>query len=65
MVYLRIENQSSQAIALVELLKTMPFVEILEEHQPNYLTREAMSQAEEGKVEFYGSAKELLDDLRK
>lgn len=65
MIYLRIENQSSQAIALVELLKTMPFVEILEEHQPNYITREAMRQAEEGKVEYYDSARNLLKELKK
>lgn len=65
MVYLKIENKTEQAKAMLALLKTMPFVEIIKGFNPNYTTLEAMSHAEESKVETYGSAKELLDELKK
>ena len=65
MVYLKIENKTAQARALLTLLKTMPFVEITQSYVPNQTTREAMILAEEGKVETYGSAKELLEELKK
>ena len=65
MVYLKIENETAQAKALLSLLKTMPFVEITQSNEPNRTTREAMTLAEEGKVETYRSAKELMEELKK
>lgn len=63
MVYLRIDKQSNQAQALVDLLKTMPFVEILDEKEPNEITKIAMEQAEEGLVEQFSSANNLIKGL--
>ncbi len=65
MIYLKIENETAQSSALLTLLKTMPFVEITQNYVPNQTTREAMTLAEEGKVETYGSAKELLEELKR
>jgi hypothetical protein len=65
MVFLKIEDKSNQAKAMLALLKTMPFVEILDGYMPNSTTREAMSKAEEGEVEYFGRAKDLLDELKK
>jgi len=65
MVFLKIENKTKQANAILALLKTMPFVEILDEYKPNPTTREAMSKAEDGEVEYYGKARDLLDELKK
>ena len=59
MVFLKIENKTEQAEAILALLKTMPFVEILEGYEPNPISRKAMSKAEEGEVEYYGSAKDF------
>jgi predicted aconitase with swiveling domain len=65
MVYLKIENKTEQAKAVLALLKTMPFVEIVEAYEPNATTKRAMMHAEEGKVEVYGNANALLDELKK
>ena len=63
MVYIRIQNQSSQAKALVDLLKTMPFVEILEDRKPNKTTKKAMEDADKGIVEEFNSAEDLIKAL--
>lgn len=63
MVYIRIQNQSNQAKALVDLLKTMPFVEILEEKEPNATTKKAMDDADQDIVEEFNSAEELIKAL--
>jgi hypothetical protein len=63
MVYLRIDKQSSQAKALVDLLKTMSFVEILDEKEPNETTKKAMKEAESGNVEKFSSANTLINSL--
>lgn len=65
MVYLRIKNKSSQAKAMIDFLKTMPFVEILDEKEPNEITKQAMKEAEEKMLESFDSAEELIKALNK
>lgn len=59
MVYLKINERSNQARAFLEYVKTVPFVEMIDDI-PNQETRAALRAVEKGKVNRYKTAEELL-----
>lgn len=59
MITVRIKENSKQAKAVVEMLKTFPFVEILEKPRYNSATERAIKEAKEGK-----STPTTLEELR-
>lgn len=65
MVYLRITDNSTQAKAVLAFLKTMPFVEIINEKTPNKITLKAMEEAENKKLKQYDNVNSLMKDLKK
>ncbi len=66
MVYVRIRENSAQAKALLSLLKTLPFVEIIEKEDiPNNITMNAMYHAENNMLTKARNSKDLIVRLRK
>jgi len=65
MVYLRIAENTIQAQAVLNFLKTMPFVEIINENVPNKITLKAMNEAETKKLKKFDSVASLMNDLNK
>ncbi len=64
MKYIRIKENSAQAKAFLEFIKTMPFVDFIEEEDlPNSTTIRAMEQAEKGKFARHKTAKSLIKSL--
>ncbi len=60
-----INTRTAEARKLVEFLKTTSYAKIVEENIPNDETLEAINAVEEGKVNSYSSAKELISSLKK
>jgi hypothetical protein len=60
-----INTRTVEARKLVEFLKTTSYAKIVEENIPNDETLEAINAVEEGKVNSYSSAKELISSLKK
>lgn len=50
---------------MVEFLRTTRYAKVIEENVPNDETLEAIDAVEEGKVNSYSSAKELIASLKK
>jgi hypothetical protein len=66
MVYLQLNEDTQQAKAVLAMLKTMPFIEIVEEKQyPNEITLSAVNEAETKKLKRYKSVDDLMKDLKK
>jgi hypothetical protein len=66
MVYLRISENTNQAKLMLEYLKTLSFVEVIEKDKlPNALTLNAMKDAGKGKVTRSESVNDLISKLRK
>lgn len=64
MVYLRIRENTARARAMLTLLKTMPFVEVVEkEKEPNAKTLRAMQEAEKGGLKKHRTLNSLLKEL--
>ena len=64
MVFLRVSENSKQAKAFLEFIKTMPFVEIVgKEMIPNELTLKSFDEYKEGKVRKAKNVRELLEKL--
>lgn len=63
MVTVRIKSTSKQAKALIEMLKTFPFVEIEEERRYNAETEKAIREVRTGKVTKAKSAEDLFGQL--
>ncbi len=64
MVYLKIKDTSTQAKLMLEYLKIMPYVEVIEEDEiPNLKTLKAIQEAEKGNLKRHKSVKSLLEDL--
>jgi len=64
MVYLRIDENSVQAKLMLEYLKMMTYVEVIQkEDVPNKETLEAMQEAEKGSLKKYKDIKSLMEDL--
>ncbi len=64
MVYLRIDENSVQAKLMLEYLKMMTYVEVIQkEDVPNKETLKAMKEAEKGGLKKYKDIKSLMVDL--
>ena len=65
MVYLRVSENSKQAKAFLEFIKTMPFVEIVgKEMIPNELTLKSFDEYKAGKVNKAKNVSELLEKIK-
>ena len=65
MVYLRVSENSKQAKAFLEFIKTMPFVEIVGiEMIPNELTLKSFDEYNAGKVNKAKNVSELLEKIK-
>lgn len=60
-----IDTQSEEAKKILEFLKTTRYAKVVDEKVPNDETLEAMNEVEEGKVNSYSSAKELMAEIKK
>lgn len=60
-----IDTQSDEAKKMLEFLKTTRYAKVVDEKMLNEETLEAMNEVEEGKVNSYSSAKELMAELKK
>lgn len=60
-----INTRSKEAKKMVEFLKSTRYARVIEKNVPNDETLEAIDQVEEGKVNSYSSAKELISSLKK
>jgi len=63
MVTITIKDDSKQAKALIEMLRTFSFVEIQEEKTLNEKTLKSLKEAKEGKVIRAKNSKELMKKL--
>jgi hypothetical protein len=59
-----IDTRSEEAKKMVEFLKSTRYARVVEENVPNDETLEAIHAVEEGKVNSYSSAKELMSSLK-
>ena len=65
MTYFKVKENTKQGKVLSEFLKSLPFVEQIEEDQiPNRETIKAMKEAKSGKVNKYRSSAELFEKIR-
>lgn len=60
-----INTRTAEAKKMVEFLKLTRYAKVIEENVPNDETLEAIDAVEEGKVNSYSSAKELIASLKK
>jgi antitoxin component of RelBE/YafQ-DinJ toxin-antitoxin module len=64
MVYLRIKDNTPAAKKMLEYLKIMPYVEIIEKNEiPNEKTLKAIQEAEKGKLKKFKTVKDLMKSL--
>ncbi len=64
MVYLRIKDNTPAAKKMLEYLKIMPYVEIIEKDDiPNEKTLNAIQEAEKGKLKKFKTVKDLMKSL--
>ncbi len=65
MIYLKLRENSVQARAFLEYIKTIPFIEIVEKEQiPNKITLKALHEAEKGNLKRFKNVKDLMKDLK-
>ena len=60
-----IDTRSNEAKKMLEFLKSTRYARVIEEDIPNKETLEAMNEVEEGKVNSYKSAKDVMRKLKK
>ena len=60
-----INTRTAEAKKMVEFLKSTRYAKVIEENELNDDTLEAIDAVEEGKVNSYSSAKELISSLKK
>ena len=66
MIHLLIKENTPQAKVMVEYLKMMPYVEIVNDAKiPNSKTLSAIKEAEKGGLRRHKSVKSVLADLHK
>jgi len=64
MVLLKVKENTKQAKLMLEYLKSLPYVEVIEpENIPNRTTLRAMKDAEEGKVTKAKNVNDLIAKL--
>ncbi len=65
MVYLKIRENTVQAKIMLEYLKMMPYVKVIEKDEiPNQKTLKAIQEAEKGGLKRHKTVKSLMNDLR-
>ena len=66
MVYLKIKENSEQARLMIEYLKSLPFVQVLDKNPvPNTTKLKAIQETEKGGLKRYRTVGSLIDDLKK
>lgn len=66
MVYLKIKENSEQARLMIEYLKTLSFVQVLEKNPvPNSITLKAIQETEKGGLKRFKTVGSLMEDLKK
>jgi hypothetical protein len=60
-----IDTRTTEAKKMLEFLKATRYARVIEDNRPNNETLSAMQEVEEGKVNSYGSAKEMMASLKK
>jgi len=64
MVYFKIKENSKQAKTMIEFLKTLSFVEIIDEKKVfNNTTLLALKESDEGNLKTFDSVDSLFEDL--
>lgn len=65
MVYIKIKENSSQAKAIIQILKAMPYVEFIEKEKiPNKTTINAIEEARRGNLKRFKNVTDLINDLK-
>ena len=59
------DTRTTEAKKMLEFLKATRYAKIIEEDLPNEETLTAIKEVETGKVKTYGSAKEMMESLKK
>lgn len=66
MIYLKVKENSAQAKAFLQYIRTIPFVEVIDKSEiPNVVTKRAIQEAENGGLKRHKNVKSLMDDLLK
>lgn len=60
-----IDTRSSEAKKMVEFLRSTKYAKIVEDKIPNEETLEAINEVQEGNLNSYKSAKDLISSLNK
>ena len=63
MTYITIDTNKKQALLFLEYVKTLPFVTVHQE--PNPETLKAMNEVKKGKIKKHKNSKELIPFLNK
>jgi hypothetical protein len=65
MIYLRLKDNTTQAKAFLEYIKTIPFIEIITKDEiPNEKTLKAITEAEKGNLKKFKTVTDLMKDLK-
>lgn len=60
-----LNTRTTEAKKMLEFLRATRYAKVIEEDLPNEETISAIKDVEKGKVKSYGSAKEMMDTLKK
>lgn len=60
-----LDTRTIEAKKMLEFLRTTRYARVIEEDIPNAETLSAIKDVETGKVKPYGSAKEMMESLKK
>ena len=60
-----LDTRSTEAKKMLEFLKATRYARVIEENTPNDETISAIQEVEAGKLNSYGSAKEMMASLKK
>lgn len=60
-----LNTRTTEAKKMLEFLKATRYAKVIEDDLPNEETISAIKDVEKGKVKSYGSAKEMMDTLKK
>jgi hypothetical protein len=65
MTYVTIDTKQKQAKLFLEYIKTLSFVKVHNENEPNATTLQAMADIKEGKTRRHKNVDELIAHLNK
>lgn len=64
MIYLKVKENSAQAKAFLQYIRTMPFIEVIEKSEiPNDVTKRAIREANGTGLKRHKNVKSLMTDL--